>query len=461
MQDPANDLSALRERLQAGDVNVVRCAALPGQALALVDAGIGATCVFWEEDTSSGPVALVGLDTAVLLRESGEGRFRSMIEQQARTFAALRMPGDLGHLVRFFGGSAFSTGRDGSGCWEDFGDSTFLLPRVLYVDGPEGAEFIVVDAPDAPGGTERTLTVLAAAQKASETAPKADQESPIAPAVEATRESASAREFEELVRAAQVRIASGQVDKVALARRVTLTLGSAPRIGSLLRRLRTTATGAIRFAFRIGERTFVGATPETLVERQGRRIRTEALAGTLAKSEPRTERALLESAKDQDEHRYVVEALRSALAPLCSHLEVAPEASIKELPQLLHLCTPIAGELSEAHHVLDLVERLHPTPAVCGSPKEEAFRFIVQHEAAPRGWYAAPFGWVNQTGDGHFVVGLRSALIHGRNVHLYAGAGVVRASEPKLEYEETELKLQSIRSALGLGERMPASPPAA
>jgi len=455
-----SQLRELRQALSSGRANVARVSVPAGRALSLVDAEIGSAGVFWEEGAPSAgpPTTFVGLDTASHLKESGTERFHAMVEAQARVFSELRAEPALVGQLRFFGGSAFTTGRDGSGCWEDFGDSTFVLPRVLYIDRPEGAELLAIDPASAPGGTEHTLAVVAQALAALD----APGGAPVPPAqVESRRESAGEREFEELVALAQERIRAGRVDKVALARRETLTLSVAPRVGVLLERLRKTAQGATRFAFRIGERTFVGATPECLVKRQDLLVETEALAGTAAKSDSEARAALLASAKDQDEHRYVVEALKSALGPLCRRLDVAPEAVIKELPQLLHLCTPIKGQLERPLHVLELVMRLHPTPAVCGSPTAEALRFIVEHEAAPRGWYAAPFGWADARGNGHFVVGLRSALLHGKNVHLYAGAGIVRGSKPKLEYEETELKLQSIRSALGLGIGIPSSAPPA
>jgi len=453
-------LADLRTRLLSGSLNVIRCPAPAGRALTLVDANIGPTAVFWEQADAAGdePRAIVGLSAAALLRASGPARFQEMMERQATLFQSLRMEPGCREVVRFFGGSAFACGRDGSGCWEDFGDSTFVLPRVLYVERRSGAEFVLIDLPGAVGGTDGTLAVLEAAQRALED--DADELSDGGPVeIEAMRESAGAREFEELVLRAQDEMRAGRVDKVALARRVTLTLRAAPHLGTLLGRLRRTAPSSTRFAFRIGERTFVGATPECLVKRKGLLVETEALAGTVSRTDPTAAAELLASGKNQDEHRYVVLALERCLRPLCRRLEVPSAPIIKELPHLLHLCTPIVAELERPTHVLALVDLLHPTPAVCGAPTPEAFRFIVEQEAAPRGWYAAPFGWADASGDGHFVVGLRSALIHGKNVHLYAGAGIVRASEPQLEFDETELKLQGIRSALGLADGPPRPAP--
>jgi salicylate biosynthesis isochorismate synthase len=457
------DLADVRRKLALGSTNVVRFDVTRGAALKLIGAGIGQTGVFWEQDGSSGTeaVTMVGIETAALVQASGPLRLSDMIQRQGEIFQRLKMDADVSPFVRFFGGSAFSAGKDGSGCWEDFGDSTFLLPRVLYVERPSGAELLVIDAPGAAGGTERSLEVLATVLSVmAETNGDARPQTSSPLRIESSRQSANPDEFAEMVLDAQAAILAGRVQKVALARRVTLTLSAAPNVGDVLGRLRSSAPRLTRFAFRIGERTFVGATPECLIKRSGLEVETEALAGTTAKTGADAAARLLSSQKDLDEHRYVVQALESALGPLCNELEVAAAPVIKELPRLLHLCTPIAARLNGPHHVLELVHRLHPSPAVCGAPTEAALDFIARHETAPRGWYAAPFGWSDRGGDGHFVVGLRSALLHGKNVHLYAGAGIVRASEPRLEYDETELKLESIRSALGLGDeaQRPAPP---
>jgi salicylate biosynthesis isochorismate synthase len=110
----------------------------------------------------------------------------------------------------------------------------------------------------------------------------------------------------------------------------------------------------------------------------------------------------------------------------------------------------MTGVLEGPTHVLSLVRRLHPTPAVGGVPQEAALDFIGRHEGVERGWYAAPFGWCTQQGDGHFVVALRSALLSGNKVHVYAGAGIVARSDASAEYAETELKMGSVLRSLGL-----------
>lgn len=145
----------------------------------------------------------------------------------------------------------------------------------------------------------------------------------------------------------------------------------------------------------------------------------------------------------------MVDAIVRRLEPLCSCLHVAPEPRVRELREVLHLHTPIRGTLTRPRHVLELVEGLHPTPAVGGVPTAEALRWIPEHEPDERGWYAAPVGWFDAAGDGEFAVALRSCVLRGREAYLYAGAGIVRDSDPELEYHEMELKKQALLRALG------------
>ena len=117
-----------------------------------------------------------------------------------------------------------------------------------------------------------------------------------------------------------------------------------------------------------------------------------------------------------------------------------------------HLQTPITGELGQDEHILNLVARLHPTSAVAGTPTDKAMKVISEMESHDRGWYSGPIGWINSKGDGEFYVALRSALVKDEEAHIFAGGGIVSESHPDTEWEETELKLQPIISALSGGQ---------
>jgi salicylate biosynthesis isochorismate synthase len=159
--------------------------------------------------------------------------------------------------------------------------------------------------------------------------------------------------------------------------------------------------------------------------------------------------ALFADPKERHEHALVVQALREALAPDCVALTVPPEPTLVRMPNVQHLHTPVDGVLRRDAHILDFVERLHPTPAVGGVPQVATLERIRACEAFDRGWYAGPVGWVDARGGGDFAIAIRSALmtnLAGRagGVRLYAGCGIVAGSDPETEYQELRLKLRPL-----------------
>jgi isochorismate synthase EntC len=158
---------------------------------------------------------------------------------------------------------------------------------------------------------------------------------------------------------------------------------------------------------------------------------------------------LLESAKDRSEHAVVVRALREALAAVCSEVSAPDAPALLSVRNVHHLYTPVTGALANGSCLLDIVARLHPTPAVGGFPSQTALRFIREREDLDRGWYAAPVGWLDRHGEGEFAMALRSALIAGSEASLFAGCGIMADSDPEQEYAESWLKLRPVLSALG------------
>ncbi|HET7034704.1 MAG TPA: chorismate-binding protein, partial [Thermomicrobiaceae bacterium] len=157
---------------------------------------------------------------------------------------------------------------------------------------------------------------------------------------------------------------------------------------------------------------------------------------------------LLASAKDRGEHAIVVRALAEGLAGICRELEMPAEPKLLSVANIHHLHTPLRARLQPGRTLLDAVERLHPTPAVGGWPRDPALRFIRAQEGLDRGWYAAPVGWLDRHGAGEFAVALRSALVEGASATLFAGCGIVADSDPDQEYAESAIKLRPMLSAL-------------
>lgn len=261
-------------------------------------------------------------------------------------------------------------------------------------------------------------------------------------------------------------LASGKMAKVVLARRVDVVANRPFVLPDVLARLASLYPSCA--VFRVGD--FIGASPEILLRRAGRQVLSHPLAGTAPRSgEDATDEAvvsgLMASPKHRREHQLVVEEIAERLRPLCSSLEVPAEPSIVALRNVSHLGTRLSGTLApsaparadQARAVgygavtpsaLELAALLQPTPAVGGYPRQQAISWQQANEGFDRGLYAGPVGWVDASGDGEWVLGLRSARVDGQSASLYAGNGIVAGSVPQAELAETQLKLQALLAAL-------------
>ncbi|MEX2548910.1 MAG: isochorismate synthase [Nitriliruptoraceae bacterium] len=251
------------------------------------------------------------------------------------------------------------------------------------------------------------------------------------------------------------RIRAGELDKLVLARDHALWSREPFDALDLARRLTARFPRCHTFVVE----GLVGATPELLLARDGRTVRSRVLAGTTGRSDDEVEDAalgadLLASEKDLAEHRYAVESVREVLRTHCADLAGAPGPRLLRLDNVQHLATTLAGHLDEtATSGLALVAELHPTAAVGGTPRGTALDLIRELEGMDRGRYAAPVGWTDAAGDGEWGIALRCAELSGARARLFAGVGVVAASLPEAELEETRLKLLAMQDALGASPR--------
>jgi isochorismate synthase len=385
--------------------------------------------VVWDsrERSEVAPELTVGIGSTAELTDA------DLLAQGAASLAwKLRRVGDAG--PRWFGGFAFDSAA--LGAFSAFGAARFRLPRWT----------LTRDA----GGTRLSLAVFGVELRHG--ARLAEEARALAAGVR--KEPARARvasdgraAFLVAVRAALEAIGRGELEKVVVVRELRL---AGPFSSRAVLAALAGQPSTVRFAFGVGESRFLGATPELLVRYDGARVTSEAVAGTYARTGNEREdvAALFGSEKDRREHAFVVDHVRARLRALGATLDVEREPEVRSLRRMHHLVTPVNALLRRAH-VLDLVRALGPTPAVAGVPAEAAADFIRARERAERGWFAGPFGYFDAEGRGAFVVALRSALIGPNAAHLYAGAGIVRGSDPKLELAETELKLGTLLDALG------------
>ncbi len=375
---------------------------------------------------------------------AGRGRFTTAATAAAALWPRLHdhiHPATSAPPARLFTGFAFAPAAAEAAPWSGFGDGLLALPRWTYGRDRAGAWLALTvgaaDAAAAPHWAARLEQLLAGLANPRATA--------LPPALLAI-DHGNQRDWVDNVAAIRRAIVAGRCEKIVAARAALLQFAAPPSPTEVLRRLAAAHPGCVRFAVRRHGAVFLGATPERLISVHGLHVTSEALAGSHATDAA----ALLASGKERVEHDLVVEAIAATLAPHCTDLHIAANPVAHALRHVVHLRTPIAGHLRRPTPVLDLVSELHPTPAVGGVPTLSAVPWISATEPVPRGWYAGPIGWIDAAGDGELAVALRSGLLRGASAWLWAGAGIVRDSDPEAELAETHLKLGALLDALGV-----------
>jgi isochorismate synthase len=262
--------------------------------------------------------------------------------------------------------------------------------------------------------------------------------------------SRTAAEWAGAVAEAIRRIDRGEVEKVVLARDVVARADGPVDPRRLLRRLAAGYPGCWTFAVD----GLLGATPEMLVRLEKGVATSRVLAGTLPRTAggSATGATLAGSVKDRTEHRYGVASVADALARHCGSVEVPDAPYVLALPNVLHLATDVSAVVADGSTSLGLLASLHPSAAVCGSPRPAALAVIRAIEGLDRGRYAGPVGWMNAAGDGEWGIALRCAeldQVDPARLRLFAGCGIVAGSDPQDELAESEAKLLPMREALG------------
>ncbi len=381
--------------------------------------------------------ATVSLGTAQRFVAAGADRFTRLRDV---------LDGTLPHR-RALVGFSFSDAGPTDGAWDGFAAAEVVLPVVVFTtrrdgDGWSGTMEIAAEVDD-PADVLAALADLAA--------PAPPRIPDVGDHVVASHPSVTAWRLE--VAEAVDAIRSGSFDKVVLARAVTVASALRPRPFDLLAHLVSAYPRCYGFGWGSGAATFVGASPELLVSRSGEIVRSNPLAGSARRGEGDVEdreigRALMASDKDRLEHAIVVDDVAARLGAYTSDLTVPAEPSLRRMATVQHLSSKIEGRLSGPTHLFDLVAALHPTPAVGGTPREEAVRFIEKAEGIDRGWYTGGVGWVDGAGDGEVAIGLRCGLLGSDRAVVYAGAGIVADSDPDAELVETRLKFRPLLELL-------------
>jgi menaquinone-specific isochorismate synthase len=262
----------------------------------------------------------------------------------------------------------------------------------------------------------------------------------------------SSAEWMKRVADAVSRVSTTAVEKVVLARDLIATADSDIDPRPILKKLASEYPTTWTFAVD----GLVGATPELLLRLSRGMVTSRVLAGTISKTgqdekDLALAASLARSSKDLEEHEYAVRSVADALDPFCSSTNVPDSPYVLHLANVMHLATDVTGALIESKQHVDafsLLQALHPSAAVCGTPRNIAFDIIDEIEGMNRGRYAGPVGWIDASGDGELGIALRTGQITDRSIRIFAGCGIVAASTPEKELEESAAKMIPMRSAL-------------
>lgn len=405
-------------------------------------------------EKSDDDFSLLGLGNLFSITESGQARF-TLTEKKIKTFNETFMNNwddySLNNVPVFMGGMKFTLDRDNE-LWEDYSDSNWFIPKIQIFKKDDQNylvyNFFISSTSQIKKIVEDFSIIISSisSQEKGETQYKKVQVK-----LKTGTSPKDKKKWCNSVKEVLDLIEKGVYEKVVLSRMIELHLDNEPVLTPLLMQLGKKYPDCYLFSFHSGKSTFFGASPEKLIKFTNGTLETDALAGSAPRGKTEDEdialeKELLSSKKNLLEHNMVIKYLNNQLLEFAEEIEYSNSPNIKKYLNIQHLWTPIRVKLKPQKQLFNILENLHPTPAVCGIPKSDTINFIKKNEDYSRGLYTGILGWFNLNGEGEFFVPLRSALLKKKNVYAFAGSGLVEGSDPTVEYKETELKFEPILS---------------
>ncbi|MCX6151718.1 MAG: isochorismate synthase [Ignavibacteriales bacterium] len=406
---------------------------------------------YWEKPESQ--FSFMGLGELFSITENGINRFSSSekkVKNWNNNFYSNLNSSEL-QIPLFVGGMKFLPESEPD-LWDNYPDSNWTIPRILLVKNgkTEQVFYNFIYTPDSPKEKiieefNRRISIL---NNESATVQSAHMPKILSSIGNGPKER---KRWIEYVKEALEKIDSEIIKKVVLSRSVELKLDTDPNIFDFINQFRKKYPECNIFAIHSGKSTFFGASPEKLVKFHPDFVETDSLAGSAPRGKDEIEdkiieEELLSSVKNLHEHKTVIDFIEKQFNKLNIKVTYDSIPKIKKLHNIQHLWTPIKAEVHTNGNIFNILEILHPTPAVCGVPQSSAMQVIKEMEDYSRGLYSGVVGWFNLQGEGEFTVAIRSALAKGKKIYAFAGSGIVEGSEPQSEYKETELKLKPILS---------------
>ncbi|MFY4777283.1 isochorismate synthase [Metabacillus sp. RGM 3146] len=411
---------------------------------------------FWMSPNGRQSFAGLGNELVITSEDKTNARFQE-VEKEWKRFKKVVFYQEANDQDQAFGplllgGFSFDPFKNDEAKWKDFKEARFILPSCMLSKTDKGVFLTINKVIQSYDPVERCLEYFQKFQtvRIKKHAAEWKEKNPQQLSFAEHHKS----EWMQSIKKATDSIKAGKLDKVVLARDITLTFNDQLQAEQVLQTLINEQKTSYIFAVENGESCFLGATPERLVKLEGQKVLSTCLAGSIKRGQTDEEdillgETLLHDQKNLEEHDYVVQMIKGALKDCCDEVQIPQEPGLYKTKNIQHLFTPVEGTLKKGCSFLSIVETLHPTPALGGLPKEKAVEMIREIEPMDRGWYAGPVGWFDGEDNGEFAVAIRSALLRGKEADLYAGCGIVKDSEPESEYAETMIKLKPMLSALG------------
>ncbi len=402
-------------------------------------------------EQSENQFKIFAVENILDITESGDGRFaitykklngwKDKTVSNREKFAGKKIP-------LFVGGMKFMV-EHAENEWKDFQDSTWFVPAIMFFNNGNDNLLVLNFLHNPKKPIEQLVNQF---RIKLDNICRQKSNTPVSlPAINKIEGNSpkDKKKWKQMISEALDRIDERKIQKVVLARKVTLFLSAEPGFEGIINSFKKNYSGCSLFIFRKNNSTFFGATPETLGRFKGNIVEFDALAGSAPrgkneKEDKEFERMLLSSEKDIAEHNFVVEHIKDSLSGFSNEIEIHNNLSIKKLSNIQHLHTFVTAKLENNFSMFNLLKGLYPTPAICGSPKDAALRVIKKSENFRRGLYSGIIGFFNFDNEGEFVVALRSAVSTGTKIVAYAGSGIVNNSDPGSEFSETELKLKPV-----------------
>ena len=407
---------------------------------------------FWEN--ASKTMTLVGIGHALtLIDESGDDRFHT-IESKWKQYCDKIIKEDKDMDPVLVGGFSFDVRQSSTSSeWAQFPNAFFAVPT-FQLKIENGKTLVAINlVTDETETAHRFEELRLQRDQLIHKAQIQESLSTVKPTVHSMKE-LEKEHYLQTVQSITKKIRTGEAEKVVIARKLALQFEQPVSPSSVLQSVSTEQRDSYLFGIENKEQFFFGATPERLIEIKNGHVYSACVAGSSkrgshAEEDRQLGHALLADKKNREEHQYVVDMITGVFESLCASYTTATQPKLMKVRDIQHLHTPVEGKLGQEGSIFQFIKALHPTPALGGVPTPVAMELIRQEEKLDRGYYAAPVGWTDASGNGEFAVAIRSALLQQDQAWLYAGGGIVADSIPEQEYEETWVKFRPMLRALG------------